>query len=100
MDPMDRTISIDTLTVVSSEKTAMPLERELSVYESHLPELLANEGKYVLVSGEEISGPFDAYEDALEVGYDKYGLVPFLVKQISHFEPIYYFSRDLSACPS
>jgi hypothetical protein len=100
MEPMERTISLDTLTVVPTEKVAMALEKELSVYEANLPELLANEGKYVLVSGEQISGPFDTYEDALAVGYEKYGLVPFLVKQISHFEPIYYFSRDLSACPS
>jgi hypothetical protein len=100
MDSMDRTISFDTLAVAPMGKTAMALEKELSVYEANLPELLANEGKYVLIAGEQISGPFDTYEDALAVGYEKYGLIPFLVKQISHFEPIYYFSRDLSACPS
>jgi hypothetical protein len=75
---------------------AMALERELAVYNEHLMELLANEGKYVVVLGEAIEGPFDSYEDALQAGYDKFGVVPFLVKQISRVEPIQYFSRDLS----
>jgi hypothetical protein len=79
---------------------AMALERELAVYNEHLTDLLANEGKYVVVLGEAIEGPFDSYEDALAAGYDKFGVVPFLVKQISRVEPIQYFSRDLPRCPS
>ncbi len=70
----------------------------LSVYEANLIELLANEGKYVVICGEEIEGAFESYDDALEAGYRKYGLTPFLVKQISRDEPIYYFSRDLPRC--
>jgi hypothetical protein len=61
---------------------------------------LTNEGKYVVVHGETIAGPFDTYEDALQAGYDKFGVVPFLVKRISRVEPIQYFSRDLPTCPS
>jgi hypothetical protein len=79
---------------------AMALERELAVYNEHLIDLLANEGKYILIRNEEISGPFETYDDALEAGYAKYGLVPFLVKQILRVEPIYYFSRDLPPCRS
>jgi hypothetical protein len=78
----------------------MALERELAVYNEHLMDLLANEGKHVVVHGEEIEGPFDTYEDALQAGYTKFGVVPFLVKKITRLEPIQYFSRDLPRCPS
>ncbi len=42
----------------------------------NLPDLLVNEGKYILIRHEEISGPFETYDDALEAGYGKYGVVP------------------------
>jgi hypothetical protein len=77
----------------------MMLEHELQVYQSNLIDLLQNEGKYILIRGEDIQGPWDSYEDALTAGYDKYGLVPFLVKKILRAEPIQYFSRDLPICP-
>ena len=80
------------------EAQAMELEKELSVYESHLIELLPNEGKYVVICGDEIDGPFHNYDEALGVGYEKHGLKSFLVKQIKQAEPIHYFSRDLPAC--
>jgi hypothetical protein len=56
-------------------------------------ELLTNEGKYVVVDAETIDCPFDSYEDDLQAGYDRNGVVPFLVKRISRVEPIQYFSR-------
>jgi hypothetical protein len=83
-----------------SEASTMPLERELAVYSENLMDLLTSEGKYVVVHGETIQGPFDTYEDALQAGYDEFGVVPFLVKRISRVEPIQYFSRDLPTCPS
>jgi hypothetical protein len=80
----------------------MALERELAVYNEHLKDLLpASEGKFVVVCGETMAeGSFDTYEDALEAGYTKFGVVPFLVKKITRLEPIHYFSRDLPQCPS
>lgn len=72
------------------------LSVELAVYEANLPELLGSEGKFVLISGEEIAGAFATYGEALDAGYEKYGLKPFLVKQIRAAEPIHYFSRDLN----
>ena len=78
----------------------MALEIELATYQSHLVELLASEGKFVLIHGQEIGGQFDTYEQAREAGYERYGLVPFLVKQIHRVEPIHYFSRDLPRCRS
>jgi hypothetical protein len=98
MEPMENAISTDTITACPREGGVMPLEKELGVYKANLIDLLASAGKYVLIFGEQIGGIFEGYEDALQAGYDKYGLEPFLVKQISRAEPIYYFSRDLSAC--
>jgi hypothetical protein len=76
----------------------MALEHEMATYQANLLELLANEGKFVVILGEEIAGAYDTYEEALEAGYGRYGLVPFLVKKISRVEPIQYFSRDLPRC--
>ena len=71
------------------------LERELETYASHLPELVKETGKFVLIQDGEVEGTFDTYEDALKVGYDKFKLAPFLVKQIAPAERILSFSRDL-----
>jgi hypothetical protein len=77
----------------------MSFERELEIYNEHLIELLASEGKFVVIRGEEILGAFDTYEAALEAGYGRYGPVPFLVRKIQRSEPVHYFSRDIK-CPS
>jgi hypothetical protein len=68
---------------------------ELATYDEHLPDLLSSEGKFVLILGSAVDGPFDTYEKALDAGYGKHGLKPFLVKQIRAAEPIQYFTRDL-----
>jgi hypothetical protein len=57
-------------------------ERELEAYHVRLPELLADEGKFVLVCGDEFAEVFDDYDRAIEAGYQKYGLVTYLVKKI------------------
>ena len=73
----------------------MALEKELETYKKELPNLLAEEGQYVVICGDEITGVYASYEDALKVGYDKCGLSPFLVKKIQAVEQVQYFSRDL-----
>lgn len=74
---------------------ATMFEAERRTYEEHLPELLDSVGKFALVFGEEISGPFDSYAAALDAGSEKYGVQPFMVKQINAVEPVMYFSREL-----
>lgn len=74
------------------------LNRELAAYNRLLPELLAHQGKFVLIKGDEQAGTFDSYQDALKAGYKQYKLEPFLVKQITPAERIAYFTRDLVAC--
>lgn len=77
------------------------LEKELEAYERLLPTLLAQEGKFALIIGEELVGTYDSYNDALKEGYERAKLTPFLVKKISSTEMISYFTRDISpACPT
>jgi hypothetical protein len=76
----------------------MAFEKESAVYKAHRTDWLEHEGKYLVIRGEEITGPYETLDDALEGGYQKYALEPFMVKQIHKFEPIYYFSRDLPPC--
>jgi hypothetical protein len=76
----------------------MALERELETYRQNLPGLLDNEGKYVLVQGDQVVDVFGTYEDALKQGYAKFGLTPFLVKQIQSVEQVYFISRFSKPC--
>jgi len=77
------------------------LETELKTYEANKQKLLLDEGKFVLIHGNQILGIYETYEDALKVGYEKCKLEPFLVKQIQALEQVHYFTRDLpSGCPT
>jgi hypothetical protein len=77
----------------------MALERELATYEAKLEELLAQEGKYVVIHGETVVGTWDTYEAALAAAYERCGLEPFLVKQIAWADTVHNFTRDLPLCP-
>ncbi len=73
-----------------------PLEKELATYRSKLPELISNEGKFAVISGDQVLGIYETYADALKTGYEKVGTdVPFLVKQISQQEQAFFISRDV-----
>lgn len=74
----------------------MVLEKELETYKKNLPELKAHEGKFVLIQGENIVDFFSSYDDALKEGYKRFSLTPFLVKQVSAVEPVFYVSRPIS----
>jgi hypothetical protein len=58
------------------------LERELATYAAKLPELSAQQGKFVLVQGADVVGTFDTYGDALSIGYERFRLERFLIKQV------------------
>ena len=75
----------------------MALEKELETFKRELSNLLAQsgEGKFVVICGEEVTGIYEAYGDAIKVGYEKCGLNPFLVKKIQAVEQVQFFSRDL-----
>lgn len=72
----------------------MALEKELATYKLKLPELKAEEGKFVLIHGEQVKGTYSTYEDAVKEGYETFGLeTPFLVKQIQAIEQVHFISR-------
>jgi hypothetical protein len=73
----------------------MALEKELATYQAKLPELKQHEGKFVLICEDEVVDTFSSYEDALKEGYKKFGLKPFLVKQILSIEPVFCFTRPI-----
>ena len=61
----------------------MALETESEFFEQHRAEWLGGyEGKFALIRGQELAGVFDTPEAAYEAGIEKWGNVPFLVKQI------------------
>jgi hypothetical protein len=74
------------------------LDREWAAYVAKLPELQMQSGKFVLIKGDEVSGIFDSYRDALIAGYERFQLEPFLVKQIAVVEKVLQFSREHALC--
>jgi hypothetical protein len=74
-------------------KASLLLEAELGVFEAHLPGWVEREGQHVLIKGEEIVGFFPTREEALVDGYTRFGIVPFLVKQIAQNEPVYTLAQ-------
>lgn len=87
-------------TNLATHMNAEPLKKEIETYNAKLPELIGNSlGKFVLIHGSEIEGVYDTYADALKVGYEKFQLNPFMVKQIAPAERIQFFTRELDlAC--
>jgi hypothetical protein len=75
------------------------LEQEIQVFRSHLHDLLGagnvNEGRYAIVKGDVIAGPFEDYEAALAAAYERFGLGPFLVKKIETHDTVMFFARDI-----
>ncbi len=69
------------------------LEKETETYRRLKPELLANEGKFAVIYGDELAGVWDTYEDALGEGYRRYHQAQFMVKQICEVEPVYTITR-------
>lgn len=76
----------------------MALESEQQTYQRELPKLLASAGKYALVHGDQVAGIYDTYPDALKIGYERFGLKPFLVKRIAAFDQVNRFTRDIPVC--
>ena len=74
----------------------MALEKELATYKAKLPELKPQAGKFVLIHGDDVIDTYSSYDDALKVGYEKFGLAPFLVKLIEAVAQAHFISRFVS----
>jgi hypothetical protein len=61
---------------------AFALEKELATYRRALPAMLDQEGKFAVVEGDQVIGSWQTHADALQAGYERFGLHPFLVKRI------------------
>ncbi len=74
------------------------LDKELAAYEAAKQSLLPNAlGKFVLIHDGQVVAIFDAEFDAINAGYDRFGNVPFLVKQVVEVEVPDNFVSDLLA---
>ena len=73
---------------IGQQMTGTPLQKEIETYNAKLPELLGSIGKFVLIKGTEVEGVYDTYADALKIGYERFKLEPFMVKQIAPAEQI------------
>ena len=77
--------------VGESDVALAVLAEEMGTYRDHLPELLQRqEGRYVLVKGTDVAGIFGDRSAALREGYRRFGIVPFLVRQVAASEPVVY----------
>ena len=72
------------------------LDQEIATYNRHLPALLGQQGKFVLIKGAKVAGTFDSYQDALTAGYQRFELSSFLVKQITPIDCCVPFTLDLN----
>lgn len=79
----------------------MALETEMETIHRELPRLLqdvSTRGKYVLIHGRECNSIWNTVDEALDAGYDRFGLEPFLVKEVTEHERPKYFSRNVARC--
>lgn len=75
--------------------SADPLAKEIETYRNLLPSIAKEEGKFALIHEDVLVGVYEGYQDALSIGYQRFGVTPFLVKKISAVEQVQFFSRDL-----
>lgn len=70
----------------------------MKTFEAHRAELLGRaRGKFVLIKDDDVLDVFSSMDDALKVGYEKYGGESFLVKRIEDAEvPLNFTSFRLS----
>lgn len=76
----------------------MALEKELATYKAGVDSWKEHEGKFVLIHDSDVVDFFSSYEDAIKVGYDKFKLEPFLVKQVQMVEQVQFISRMVDPC--
>lgn len=75
---------------------AQILDLELKTYEMHREELISKSlGKFALIKDDQVVTVFDTKLDAIRHGYDRFGNVPFLVKEIVEVEIPLNFTSNL-----
>ena len=75
---------------------AQALQKELETYEAHKDELVSKaKGKFALIKGQDVVDVFDTAADAIRQGYERFGNVAFLVKEIVEIEVPQNFTSNL-----
>ena len=65
------------------------LKAERDFFEAHRAELLKeHKGKFVLIKDSQLVDTFDTAENAYVAGVQKFGNVPFLIKQVLEKDPV------------
>jgi hypothetical protein len=75
-----------------------PIKQEIRTYLRELPRLLAdgNEGKFVLIKGDEVLSIWDTFDDAYQAGRERFPLhVAFLAQPIDPLDLTRLFPEDL-----
>jgi hypothetical protein len=64
--------------------------REWAAYVREMPRWLAEgqEGRFVLLKGDDVIGIWDTWREAADTGRERLGLVPFMVHEILEWEPV------------
>ena len=71
------------------------LDAELKTYEENRDQLLGTaEGKFVLIQNNQVVGLYDSKMDAIAMGYQQFGNVPFLVKHVVNVETPHHFTSN------
>jgi hypothetical protein len=84
-------ITIDPSGNGEAEDPLAELAEERATYFDRLPELVReHEGRFVLIKGHNVVGVFSDHSTALREGYRRFGIVPFLVRQVAATEPVVY----------
>jgi len=67
-------------------------DKELAYYKEHKDELLTHhENQFVLIKDDEFGGAYSTDVEAYKAGLEKFGNVPFLIKQVTKEEEIVRF---------
>jgi hypothetical protein len=78
----------------------MTLELEWKTFKEELPRLLESgeRGKFALVRGNVVAGSYATRDEALSAGYERFGIDPFLVQEITDEMKPKYFSHNIKPC--
>jgi hypothetical protein len=72
-----------------------PLATEWATYKREAGRLLAegHQGKYALVKGNQVVSLWDTWGDAVQAGFERFGLGGFMVHQVQYWERILRVGR-------
>lgn len=76
------------------------LETELETFRACVGTWSDHAGKFVLIKGREAVGFYSSYSDAVQDGYARFELEPFLVKRVSAIEHLHFIPPLMREVPN